>query len=284
MNFLIPLILLIYISLSFSASNDPKNDKEYARAERKVKSLACSILSNTNIPFFKNTRRQIKELLKKNEIIQKTADMKVKMPEFLAAICYQKIETDDAQEIVENLSKRKMEILEKKEYIDLFDIDPNLNFTKIKRVMNRVNKIMKKIENEEMKQEEDNKTFELDEDNINLNETNYFSMNSIMFKFKKFFKSIGLKKLYIIGINIVFILITIIAIFCFNNNSNKNETKKNEKGNKNEEKKENNQNNEEKKKDNIKEKNNKEEEKNTENNLNKAKNSENNKQKKIKKD
>ena len=261
----ISLLLFIYIiNYCFSASDDQKNDKEYAQAERRVKSLACSILSNTNIPFVKNTRRQIKDLLKKNEIIQKTADMKEKMPEFLAAICYSKIETDDAQEIVEKLSKRKMDVLQNQEYEELFEIKPDLNFTKIKRIMKRVKKIMKKIEKEEIKQENENEnndtqSFDLDEDNPDLNSTTKFSINNIINKIKKFFNNTEKKKLYIIGINVLIIVITIVVIFCTDNKSNNKDENGNEK--KDEEKKKKNENNEEKKEGNNDEENKKGEQK-----------------------
>ena len=268
MNFFISLIIFINIHLSFSASEDEKKEKEIAQAERKVKTLACTILSNTNIPFYKNTRREIKELLKKNDIIQRTAELKVKVPEFLAAICFTKIEINTAQEIVESLSKRKMEVLEKKEYEDLFAINPDLNFTRIKRVMNRVSKIMKKIEKEELKKEEEdnNKTFELDEDNIDVNGTNYFNFNNMILKFKNFLNNLDAKHLYGIGINLIFIIATTIVIFCVNNKSD--ESNNNETENKTKEKKEKvNGDNEGKEKEKEKENNNKKEDENDKNNL-----------------
>ena len=143
------ILIILQINIIFILSDSNSDDKEYARQERRVKSLACSILANTQYSYVNHTKREIRELLKKHNIIQRAAESHQKIFEFLRAICFKKIETYTANKIIDDISDRKYDILDNEDYAELFIIDPNLNYTKIKNVIKRVNKIMKKIEEEE---------------------------------------------------------------------------------------------------------------------------------------
>ena len=140
-------LLIIIFDLSYSTTE--AEEKEMAAAERRIKALACSILANTKYAYSNYTKRQIKDLLRKNNIIKKAKDAQNKVFEFLRAICYKKIESYTASNLIEKVSQSKMEVLEDDDYAELFIIDPELNFTRIKKVMKNVKKIMKKIEKEE---------------------------------------------------------------------------------------------------------------------------------------
>ena len=205
MKFLILLILQVNIIFILSDSNSD-DDKEYARQERRVKSLACSILANTQYTYVNHTKREIRELLKKHKIIQKAAESHQKIFEFLRALCFKKIETYTANKIIDDISDRKYEILVNEDYAELFLIDPDLNFTKFKNVIKRVNKIMKKIEDEEEKRKKN--------ETLNHTEPNYF-------KNLKYFTGIGLKTTVGVLISLIIILITTNIFFYWKNRKEK---------------------------------------------------------------
>ena len=251
MKFFFLLLFQININIIFAASD---NDKEYAKAERKVKSLACSILANTRFAYSNQTKRQLRDLLKRKKIIQRAAESHTKIFEFLRAICFKKIQTSTANRIIESVSNKEYEILEREEYAELFQIDNNLNFTRIKNVIKRVNKIMKKIE-----EEEENK-----KKNETLNETEKEGLINITL-----FKNIGDKTFFGVYISFMFIVLTSIIFF---NKKNKKEYQGNEI-----------ENNEDKKKSNKKDNDNNEEnkEKVKDNNESNKKNYKDNKDKEI---
>ena len=239
--FLITLQINIIFILSDSKSDD---DKEYARQERRVKALACSILANTQYTYANHTKREIRELLRKHNIIQRAAESHQKIFEFLRAICFKKIETYTANKIIDDISDKKYEILDNEDYAELFLIDPKLNYTRIKNVIKRVNKIMKKIEEEEEKRKRN--------ETLNNTEPKYI-------KNLKFFTGVGLKAVTGILISLIIILITTNIFFYYKNQKGdflieKVDEKTNNKDNKNVEDKDKN-NKEEKKEENKKEEN-----------------------------
>ena len=153
--------LRIYFSLSDEKDDNAKREKEQLRAERKYKTLACSILANTHYAFSNITKKQVKELLIKNNIINRSIDAKEKIPEFLTAICFKKIDIDEANDIIEGISEKRFEIINENDYSKLFVVRSDLNFTRIKNTMNRVHKIMKQIKEEDRKralEDQKNKT------------------------------------------------------------------------------------------------------------------------------
>ena len=196
MKFLI--LLILQVNIIFILSDSTSDDKEYARQERRVKSLACSILANTHYSFVNQTKREIRELLKKHKIIQRAGESHQKIFEFLRAICFKKIETYTANKIIDDISDKKYEILENDDYAELFIVDPDLNFTRIKNVIKRVNKIMKKIEDEEEKRKKN--------ETLNNTQPNYI-------KNLQFFTGIELKAIIGILISLIIILITTNIIF-----------------------------------------------------------------------
>ena len=239
--FLIILQINIIFILSDSKSDD---DKEYARQERRVKALACSILANTQYTYANHTKREIRELLRKHNIIQRAAESHQKIFEFLRAICFKKIETYTANKIIDDISDKKYEILDNEDYAELFLIDPKLNYTRIKNVIKRVNKIMKKIEEEEEKRKRN--------ETLNNTEPKYI-------KNLKFFTGVGLKAVTGVLISLIIILITTNIFFYYKNQKGdflieKVDEKTNNKDNKNVEDKDKN-NKEEKKEENKKEEN-----------------------------
>ena len=153
--------LRIYFSLSDEKDDNAKREKEQLRAERKYKTLACSILANTHYAYSNITKKQVKELLIKNNIINRSIDAKEKIPEFLTAICFKKIDIDEANDIIEGISEKRFEIINENDYSKLFVVRSDLNFTRIKNTMNRVHKIMKQIKEEDRKralEDQKNKT------------------------------------------------------------------------------------------------------------------------------
>ncbi len=214
--------LRIYLSLS---DENTKREKEQLRAERKYKTLACSILANTHYAFSNITKKQVKELLVKNNIINRSIDAKEKIPEFLTAICFKKIDIDEANEIIEGISEKRFEIINENDYSKLFVVKSDLNFTRIKNTMNRVHKIMKQIKEEDRKhdlEKEKNKTKD--------NSVKDRSGNGVVGKAKMIFKNFGVQ--IVIGI-FASLLIIIVTSMSLNDKGDKKEKEKENKENNN---------------------------------------------------
>ena len=194
--------LRIYISLS---DENTKREKEQLRAERKYKTLACSILANTHYAFSNITKKQVKELLVKNNIISRSIDAKEKIPEFLTAICFKKIDIDEANDIIEGISEKRFEIINENDYSKLFVVKPDLNFTRIQNTMNRVHRIMKQIKEEDRKRDLENEK--------NKTKSKSFKKkagNGVVGKAKMIFKNFGIQIL--IGLLASFLIIIVTSM------------------------------------------------------------------------
>ena len=213
--------LRIYFSLSDEKDDNAKREKEQLRAERKYKTLACSILANTHYAYSNITKKQVKELLIKNNIINRSIDAKEKIPEFLTAICFKKIDIDEANDIIEGISEKRFEIINENDYSKLFVVRSDLNFTRIKNTMNRVHKIMKQIKEEDRK-----RALEDQKNKTKVKPSKGKTGNGVVGKAKMIFKNFGVQ--IAIGILACFLII-IITSMSLNDKSDKKE-----KGNKKE--------------------------------------------------
>ena len=207
--------LRIYFSLSDEKDDNAKREKEQLRAERKYKTLACSILANTHYAFSNITKKQVKELLIKNNIINRSIDAKEKIPEFLTAICFKKIDIDEANDIIEGISEKRFEIINENDYSKLFVVRSDLNFTRIKNTMNRVHKIMKQIKEEDRK-----RALEDQKNKTKVKPSKGKTGNGVIGKAKMIFKNFGVQ--IAIGILACFLII-IITSMSLNDKSDKKE-------------------------------------------------------------
>jgi hypothetical protein len=207
--------LRIYFSLSDEKDDNAKREKEQLRAERKYKTLACSILANTHYAYSNITKKQVKELLIKNNIINRSIDAKEKIPEFLTAICFKKIDIDEANDIIEGISEKRFEIINENDYSKLFVVRSDLNFTRIKNTMNRVHKIMKQIKEEDRK-----RALEDQKNKTKVKPSKGKTGNGVVGKAKMIFKNFGVQ--IAIGILACFLII-IITSMSLNDKGNKKE-------------------------------------------------------------
>ena len=197
--------LRIYLSLSDEKDDNAKREKEQLRAERKYKTLACSILANTHYAYSNITKKQVKELLIKNNIINRSIDAKEKIPEFLTAICFKKIDIDEANDIIEGISEKRFEIINENDYSKLFVVRSDLNFTRIKNTMNRVHKIMKQIKEEDRK-----RALEDQKNKTKVKPSKGKTGNGVVGKAKMIFKNFGVQ--IAIGILACFLIIIITSM------------------------------------------------------------------------
>ena len=197
--------LRIYFSLSDEKDDNAKREKEQLRAERKYKTLACSILANTHYAYSNITKKQVKELLIKNNIINRSIDAKEKIPEFLTAICFKKIDIDEANDIIEGISEKRFEIINENDYSKLFVVRSDLNFTRIKNTMNRVHKIMKQIKEEDRK-----RALEDQKNKTKVKPSKGKTGNGVIGKAKMIFKNFGVQ--IAIGILACFLIIIITSM------------------------------------------------------------------------
>ena len=161
----------------------------------------------------------------KNNIINRSIDAKEKIPEFLTAICFKKIDIDEANDIIEGISEKRFEIINENDYSKLFVVKPDLNFTRIKNTMNRINRIMKQIKEEERKhdlEKEKNKTKERSPEDKD--------GNGVVGKAKMIFKNFGIQ--IIIGVFASFLVIMITSL-SLNDKGDKKEKESKEKENNN---------------------------------------------------
>ena len=223
MNLIIPLLLFIKLNLTISTKEDTvKEIKQYSK-EKKAKALACSYLLSTPIPTKKNSKRQIRELLKKNGIIERKAETKEKIYLFLTALCYKKIKDTTANDILVEISAKKTDALAKKELTELFNISPNLNYKKIQKTMDTVMDILEQIEEEEESKTAKNKDEDSDEIMMDEDEkkkkSKIFNIKDIINNIKEYLGDFEFeeKTLY----SIIFSLLVIISVSVFICNKNK---------------------------------------------------------------
>ena len=143
-------ILLIYISYIFCLPSDAiMKGKDLEDLEKKAKALACNFLTGSSLLAFADKEKQIKDLLKKNKIYRKDSEANDKIQIFMTSICYSKIDSQTANEILIKVSEGHSEIPGKDKYKHYFEFDMKGDFKKYKKVMNELNKVMKDIEAEE---------------------------------------------------------------------------------------------------------------------------------------
>ena len=143
-------ILLLQISYIFCLPSDAiMKAKDLEDLEKKAKALACNFLTTSSLLEFANKEKQIKDLLKKNKIYRKDSEANDQIQNFLTSICYSKMDSQTANEILIKVSEGHTEIPEKDKYKHFFDFDMKGDFKKYKKVMIEVNKVMKDIEAEE---------------------------------------------------------------------------------------------------------------------------------------
>ena len=228
MNLIIPLLFFIKINLIILTKEDTvKELKQYSK-EKKAKALACSYLLSTPIPTEKNSKRQIRELLKKNGIIERKAETKEKIYLFLTALCYRKIKDTTANDILVDISSKKTETLGKKELVELFNISPNLNYKKIQKTMDTVMDILDQIEEEESKtaKNKDEDNYENMDDDEKKKKRNTFNIKDIINNIKEYFEDFELESKTIYGIIISLLIIIVVSVFLYNKNkSNDNNNK-----------------------------------------------------------
>jgi hypothetical protein len=212
MNLIIPLLFFIKINLIILTKEDTvKELKQYSK-EKKAKALACSYLLSTPIPTEKNSKRQIRELLKKNGIIERKAETKEKIYLFLTALCYRKIKDTTANDILVDISSKKTETLGKKELVELFNISPNLNYKKIQKTMDTVIDILDQIEEEESKtaKNKDEDIYENMDDDEKKKKRNTFNIKDMINNIKEYFEDFELESKTIYGIIISLLIIIVV--------------------------------------------------------------------------
>lgn len=231
MNLIIPLLFFIKIDLSLLENEDiVKESKQYSK-EKKAKALACSYLLSTPIPTEKNGKRQIRDLLKKNGIIEKKAEIKEKIYLFLTALCYRKIKDTTANDILVEISSKKAEALAKrKELVELFNISPTLNYKKIKKTMDTIMDILEQIEEEDskiVKNKEEDGDDNMDDD-IKKKKGNKLNFKDMINNMKEYFEDFEFESKTIYSIIFSLLIIIIVSIFLSKKNKkNHNNNKEN---------------------------------------------------------
>ena len=145
---LIIIMIMIMIKITISDPNKP-GQKEFQKLEKKAKALACSFLSNSFISSAKDYDKKLKEILKENKIIQNESEAKDKISQFILANCYLKITSDLANKIILDISKKSIDFKNNKQYLQLFEMDKNTDFTKLLSTMKELNELTKEMKAEE---------------------------------------------------------------------------------------------------------------------------------------
>ena len=143
------LLLQIFYIFCLPASDAIMKGKELEDLEKRAKALACNFLTSSSLLAFADKEKQIKDLLKKNKIFKKDSEAQDKIQNFMTSICYSKIDSQTANEILIKISEGHTEIPGKDKYKHYFDFDMKGDFKKYKKIMNELNKVMKDIEAEE---------------------------------------------------------------------------------------------------------------------------------------
>ena len=140
--------LLIISPLILCASDAVMKAQEVEKLEKKAKSLACSFILNSSSLQKQNKEKQIKELLKKNKLLKKESDTKAKINQFLTSVCYSKLDSETANEILTSVSEGNIDLPDKEKYEKLFEYK-DADIKKISKVMEEINEVNKEIEEEQ---------------------------------------------------------------------------------------------------------------------------------------
>ena len=141
--------LLIPLIIKSIFSDEKAGQRELEKLEKRAKALACSFLSNSFVSSVKDYDKKLKELLKENKFIQNESEAKDKISQFMLVNCYLKITSDIANKLLLEIPKKNVDLTKKKQFLELFEMDKNTDFSKIAETMKEINEIMKEIKAEE---------------------------------------------------------------------------------------------------------------------------------------
>lgn len=222
MNLIFPLLIFIKIELIFLARKNSEKIPLYFSEEDKAKALACSFLLTTPLSTEKNNKKQVRELLIKNGIIKRKDKTKEKINLFLASLCFRKIKDKTVNELLEDISEKRKEILANKQLAELFNINPNLNYKKIQKTMEVINDILEQIDEDDskyVKYKDEYKDEDLDDEEKKENE-NSLNFKKMINDIKEYFEDFEIETTTLYGIifSLSIIIITIIVYLCTKKN------------------------------------------------------------------
>ena len=124
--------------------------KEFEQMEKKAKTFACNLLSDSSI-LTKKREKKIREYLKKNNFLKSDseANTREKIKQFKTVICYDNIYMDKANDILMALKDGNYDFIEDKSLSKYFDFDSKSDFKELTKNMKETNQIMEDLKKEE---------------------------------------------------------------------------------------------------------------------------------------
>ncbi len=150
--FLICIYFLITFKtiISSTLSDNVMKAKEFEQMEKKAKTFACNLLSDSSI-LTKKREKKIREYLKKNNFLKSDSEANTheKIKQFKTVICYDNIYMDKANDILMALKDGNYDFIEDKSLSKYFDFDSKSDFKELTKNMKETNQIMEDLKKEE---------------------------------------------------------------------------------------------------------------------------------------
>ena len=150
--FLICIFFLITFKtiISSTLSDNVMKAKEFEQMEKKAKTFACNLLSDSSI-LTKKREKKIREYLKKNNFLKSDSESNTheKIKQFKTVICYDNIYMDKANDILMALKDGNYDFIEDKSLSKYFDFDSKSDFKELTKNMKETNQIMEDLKKEE---------------------------------------------------------------------------------------------------------------------------------------
>ena len=143
-------LIIFKIIISSSLSDGVMKAQEFEQMEKKAKTFACNLLSDSSI-LTKKREKKIREYLKKNNFLKSDSEANTheKIKQFKTAICYDNIYMDKANDILMALKDGNYDFIEDKSLSKFFDFDPKSDFKELTKNMKETNQIMEDLKKEE---------------------------------------------------------------------------------------------------------------------------------------
>ena len=148
--FIYLLISFIQIIITSSISDGVMKVQEFEKMEKKAKTFACSLLSDSSI-ISKKKEKKIKEYLKKNNFLKSDAEYNIqeKIKQFKTTICYDNIYIDKANDILMQLQDGNYDFINDKSLSKFFEFDTKSDFKELTKNLKETIQIMEDLRKEE---------------------------------------------------------------------------------------------------------------------------------------
>ena len=162
MKFVFSLLMIFLLIKLILSDLNSGNQKNFKNLEKKAKVLSCTYLSKLLVDSMKDYDKILKDIIKDETLDNNEKSKKERVTNIMLVNCYLKITKELANNIILEITKGDKDIIKKKEYYELFEMNKNKDMNNIKETMKEITEILKEIKEEEelFKKRKDSPDFE----------------------------------------------------------------------------------------------------------------------------